>query len=236
VSTRRREEQTGRPGRAGGRRRRVTRIALWGSLATAMALVILTIGAHLWIVYSTQDLVYDDIAGLPSNEVGLVLGMGRYDRYGRVCPHFDQRVAAAAELYRQRKIRRVMPSGVGGRVPGDPLMEMLDGLVKLGVPAAEITLDTAGDRTLDSVVRAKEVFGLRHVTLITQRYHCYRAVYLARHYGLDAVAYCAGDEAPISVTLTGVAREYLAQVKAMLDLYVLHTQPRHPLVERPGNG
>ncbi len=94
-----------------------------------------------------------------------------------------------------------------------------------GVPAEAITLDDAGFRTLDSVARAKEVFGQSRLTIITDRFHAYRALFLARHYGIDAVAYPSA-EVEMRSSMKARIRKWFADTKACLDLYVLHTQPR----------
>ncbi len=86
-------------------------------------------------------------------------------------------------------------------------------------------LNDAGFRTLDSVVRAKEVFGQRKLTVITDRFHAYRAVFLAEHNGIDAVAFPSA-EVEVGWSLKARTREWFADVKACLDLYVLHTKPR----------
>ena len=98
-------------------------------------------------------------------------------------------------------------------------------LLALGVPADAMTLDAAGFRTLDSVVRAKEVFGQRKVTIITDRFHAYRAVFLARCKGLDAVAF-PSEDVELRYSVRAKLREGFADVKACLDVWVLHTQTR----------
>ena len=94
-----------------------------------------------------------------------------------------------------------------------------------GVPTEAIIVDDAGFRTLDSVVRAKEVFGQPRLTIITDRFHAYRALFLARHYGIDAVAFPSA-EVEWRGSMKARVREWFADTKACLDLYVLHTQPR----------
>ena len=103
---------------------------------------------------------------------------------------------------------------------------MKKALMKLGVPDSAITLDYAGLRTLDSVVRSKEIFGQDRITIITQPFHCYRAIFISNYYGIDAVAVVSvepSQEDAFSVYF----REYFARTKAILDLYILKTTPRH---------
>ena len=90
-------------------------------------------------------------------------------------------------------------------------------LMALGVPAEFITLDYAGFRTLDSVVRAKEVFGLDKVLVVSQGFHAARAIFLARQFGIDAKGFAAEDP-PRSGFLRVRTREVLARAAAILDV------------------
>jgi SanA protein len=143
-------------------------------------------------------------------------------------------MAAAAELYRAGKVRHLLLSGDNRTADYDEPTTMRDALVKLGVPERAMTLDYAGFRTLDSFARAKAVFGVDRLTLVTDDFHCPRAVLLARHFGIDAVAY---QSKPVRWQWSKKTRlrEVGAQLKALLDLYVLRTKPRFlgPRIELP---
>ena len=99
-------------------------------------------------------------------------------------------------------------------------------LIAHQVPAGVITLDYAGLRTLDSIVRAEKVFGLRRFTIISQRDHDERALLIAQYYHIDAIAYAADDVA-FQYAERAHLHEWLAEVKVVLDLYILHTAPAH---------
>jgi len=198
------------------------RVVLPFTAAVAAAVLV-----PVWLVrQAAAGRIFDDAAGVPVNDVALVLGTskrtarGHYDN-----PHFTHRMDAAAALYRRGRVRGLLLSGDNGSRGYDEPADMKNALLALGVPAAAITLDDAGFRTLDSVVRAKEVFGQKRLTIITDRFHSYRAVFLARHYGIDAVAF-PSREVAIRYSAKSRAREILADVKACIDLYVLHTQPK----------
>lgn len=104
---------------------------------------------------------------------------------------------------------------------------MRDALQQAGVPPDAITLDYAGFRTLDSVVRARDVFGLSRVVIVSQDFHSRRALFIADRIGLDAIAYEAK-----AVTrrhrFQMRAREALARTRAVIDMCVLGTQPKFP--------
>ena len=98
-------------------------------------------------------------------------------------------------------------------------------LIELGVPEDYIMLDYAGVRTLDSVFRAKKVFGLDRVTIVSQQFHCERALYLADAVGLAATGFCA-EVTPYTHSLLLRGRETLARAMAFVDLNIFDTQPR----------
>jgi SanA protein len=179
---------------------------------------------NFWILRAAASRVFTDVNTLPANDVGLILA-AMSPKKGRINPFFQRRVEDAAQVYHSGKVKRLLLSGVShpGRSnePGD----MKEALLKLGVPESAMVLDNSSFRTLDSVVRAKEVYGYTHLTIITSDYHTYRAIFLSRHYGIDAVAF-SSEEVPLKVPKGEAAREWLARVKAVLDLYILRTQPK----------
>ncbi len=178
------------------------------------------------VVRAADPYVYEIVADLPPNDVGLVLGTSIYTRGGKLNPLFSYRMDAAAILYRAGKVRHLLVSGANPDETYNEPRKMYQALVGSGVPPEAITMDYAGFRTLDSVVRAREVFGLTRFTVISQRFHDYRAVYIARRKGLDVVAY-ATPESTRHLPLRTRARELMARLQAVLDVRVLNTQPQH---------
>jgi SanA protein len=135
---------------------------------------------------------------------------------------------AAAKLYQSGKVRHLLVSGDNHVIGYDEPTDMRDALAAAGVPTNAITRDYAGFRTLDSVVRAQSVFGLTNFTIVTEEFHCPRALWIARQHGLNAVAFAAPDLLSKRWTLRVKAREALARVLCGLDLYVLKRQPKFP--------
>ena len=156
--------------------------------------------------------------------MGLVLGTSKYAE-GDVNRYYRARIEAAAELYHAGRIRAILVSGDASTRYYDETTTMQRDLIELGVPEDYILLDYAGVRTLDSVFRAKKVFGLDRVTVVSQQFHCERALYLADAVGLAATGYCAEDT-PYSDSLMMRGRETLARVMAFADLNLFGTQPR----------
>ena len=179
---------------------------------------------NLWIAIRSHGRVFTNIGELPVNDVGLVLGTSARGPAGWENPFFANRIAAAAELYRAGKVKHLLLSGDNRHVSNDEPTDMRNALAKHGVPESATTLDYAGFRTLDSLARAKEVFGVSKLTIVTDDFHVDRALLLARHYGIDAAAY-PSKPVPFKWSKKTRLREVGARCKALLDLYVLRTKP-----------
>ena len=185
---------------------------------------LLIVASNLWIVHSTSHNVFSDVTKLPDHRVALVLGTSNKTVSGDVNPYFRKRMETAAQLYKMGKIDHLILSGDNRSMYYNEPIEMRKALIKLGVPATAITLDYAGLRTLDSVVRCKEIFGQNRITIITQPFHSYRALFISRYYDIEAVAMVTDEDSEYSFRIR--LREYFARTKAVLDLYVLKTSPR----------
>ena len=189
-------------------------------------LVVITIClCNVWIVKSTEEKVFSDLQLLPSHKMGLVLGTSHKSVGGGPNPFFQNRIEMAANLYALGKIEHFILSGDNSTIFYNEPLEMKKALIKKGVPASAITLDYAGLRTLDSIVRSKKIFGQHQITIITQPFHSYRALFISRYYDMDAVAMVA-EEPELDRTFKVRLREYLARTKAVLDLYIFKTDPR----------
>jgi SanA protein len=170
--------------------------------------------------------IFTAVETVPANDVGLVLGTSRLTKHGKPNLHFNQRIVAAAALYRAGKIHHLLVSGDNHIASYDEPDDMRAALVAAGVPASAITCDYAGFRTLDSVVRAKEIFGLSQCTVISEEFHCPRALWIAQRHGLDAIAFAAPDVGLKSWSLRADVREQLARSWCAVDLYLLHRAPK----------
>ncbi|MBC2838818.1 vancomycin high temperature exclusion protein [Robiginitalea sp. SC105] len=185
-------------------------------------LVIVTCNAI--IEYASDGMLYSDPESIPPTKVGLVLGTARHRVEGGMNPFYRYRIEATLALFRAGKIAYVLVSGDNGSIYYNEPDTIKKDLIAGGIPAERIFLDYAGFRTLDSMVRAKVVFGLDSVTVISQEFHNKRALYIARQKGLHAQGFNArgvGGSSGIKMEV----REYFARVKVFLDL-VFNTQPR----------
>lgn len=188
-----------------------------GLFGLFLVVVGMTISANYVIEKSAEDFTYSIASEVPKNKVGLLLGTSKYLRAGGINPYFKYRIDAAIQLYQFGKIDFILVSGDNRHRSYNEPVEFQKELMKHGIPEDRIVLDYAGFRTLDSVIRAQEVFGQKSFTIISQEFHNERAIYLAHKHGIQAIGFNAKDlkgRQAIKV----MSREYLARTKAVLDV------------------
>lgn len=171
------------------------------------------------IVGAAKNKTFSTLSEIPKNKVGLVLGTSKYLKDRRVNLYFTHRINATVQLFKIGKIDFVLISGDNGSVNYDEPNDFKNELLKKGIPEDKIFLDYAGFRTLDSVVRAKEIFGQNSITVISQEFHNERAIYLASKHAVSAVGYNAKDVS-LNYGFKTQLREYLARTKAFLDIVI----------------
>jgi vancomycin permeability regulator SanA len=166
---------------------------------------------------------FNDVVDVPHCEYGLLLATSPITRFGTHNFYFDNRIKATDELYKAGKIDYIIASGgnyVGSEQYGcDEPAAIRDSLVARGVPKDRIILDYEGTQTVNSIVKAKDCYGIDSVILISQKDHNQRALYMARHYGLNAICYNAEEPMFISSKVRNRTREYFARVKMFFDLW-----------------
>jgi len=179
-------------------------------------------------VYSKETL-----DAVPPARAAVVLGCSRTVRGGLVNLYYERRIRAAADLYAAGKVRAIVVSGDNHIKSYDEPTDMKGDLVACGVPADRIVCDYAGFRTLDSVIRARKVFGLNDFIVVSQPFHVRRAIFIARGFGADIRGYVA-DEVPGCYSVKTGLREQLAKIAALLDV-ALRRRPKFlgPLEEVP---
>lgn len=188
-----------------------------------------------WISHKTEPYIYTNLDDLPKRSIGVVLGTSKYVRGGGINEFYRQRILGAIDLYYTGKVDYLLLSGDNAlRSYNEPITMQRD-LLKAGIPASIIHLDYAGFRTLDSVVRANKVFDANDFTIITQEFHCERAMYIAL--SQDIQAQCYAVPSPENMKLIRV-REILARLSAFLDIYILNKEPKFlgpilPIIQEP---
>jgi SanA protein len=201
--------------------RRIIRI----TLLLTLALVLVIIACNAWLLIANRERIFHDHTALQPRDVALVLGTAPRLGRGLKNPFFEGRMDTAAKLWRDGKVRHLLVSGDNGQREYNEPVAMRDALVARGVPVSSITLDYAGFRTLDSLVRAREIFGVNRLVVVTDDWHQPRTLFLASAAGLDAVGACSVD-VPWQISKMTRVREWLSRVKAVADIYVLRTKPK----------
>ncbi|MGJ3236318.1 SanA/YdcF family protein [Marivirga sp.] len=183
--------------------------------------IVFAIFSNVFIISKTNDYIYEDINSIPVKEIALVLGTSKRNINGESNSFFDNRIDAAAQLYHKGKVKGLLLSGDNRTKYYNEPSDMKKALMKKGVPEKVISIDTAGLRTIESVYRCKELFHHEDVTIITQEFHAFRALYISQYYEMDAIAYPAA-EVPVYSSTKVTIREFFARPKALLDLYILN--------------
>ncbi len=194
-------------------------------LAAVLLVPVALVGCHWLVISSTRGKLFDKASQVPEARTALLLGCVKTLRSGYNNAFFSRRINAATELYKAGKVTAIIVSGDNHTHGYDEPTDMKAALVEKGVPAGKIYCDYAGFRTLDSIVRAKEVFSQTKLTIISQRFHNERSLYLAQSYGIDAIAFNAAD-VKLEWALKTYVREAFARVKAVFDVLLLNTQPK----------
>lgn len=186
--------------------------------------LLLLVAGFLFILFAnfsikkySNDYISNYLEEVPTEKTALVLGTSKALSNGNPNLYFSYRIKATAELYKAGKIQYIIVSGDNSVEGYNEPEEMKNDLVAEGIPAEKIFEDFAGFRTLDSVVRAKEIFGQNSYIIISQKFHNERAVFLARKYGIEAYGYNAKDVNKYAGLKTNL-REYLAKAKVYVDL------------------
>lgn len=202
---------------------RRTRIFLKRAAYCLSAIIVVitafTVYANIKVDNSVRNRIYTCVEQIPHNKVALLLGTNPLNRFGRPNSYFINRINTAAALYHAGKADFIIASGDNHTRIYDEPTAMRDSLIAHGVPEERIILDFAGFRTLDSVVRAKRVFGCDSITIVSQADHNARALFLAESCGLEAVAISAQRQAGRWVRIRLALREWLARDKMMLDIW-----------------
>ncbi|MHC5201172.1 SanA/YdcF family protein [Myroides sp. LJL119] len=181
--------------------------------------------ANFRVVSNSFDFIYSDLEKIPYNKTGLVLGTSKTLQNGMDNPYFTKRIQAASELYHSAKITYIIVSGDNRFKNYNEPLDMKQALMDNGVAAQHIYLDYAGLRTLDSVYRAKAIFGQSSITIISQEFHNQRAIYIANYLGINAIGYNAKDVNSRFGYKT-MLREKLARVKVIID-QLFNKKPKH---------
>ena len=180
--------------------------------AALLAATILPFIISGYVKLSTKNMIVNSdnlIAG--EYDCILVLGAGVWSG-GRPSHMLSDRLDVAIDAYNAGAAPKLLMSGDHGRKEYDEVNVMKDYAIEAGVPSVDVFMDHAGFSTYESIYRARDVFMAKRVLIVTQEYHLYRALYVARSLGLEAEG-IAADLRPYRGQLRYDLREVLARCK-----------------------
>lgn len=201
---------------------------IFAFIIVLIAIIAIVITCNQLVVGNASGRTYDSVDSIPHNRVGLLLATSPKTPRGARNFYFDNRIKAAVELYEAGKIEVIIASGgdyTDTQKNGcDEPKAIRDSLIKYGVSPYRIELDYEGTRTLNSIAKLRETYGIDSVTLISQKYHNDRAIYLADKFGIKATGYNAAPSPIRRNRIKNSIREYLARPKMFLD-FILGVKP-----------
>ncbi len=172
------------------------------------------------------------LGAVPQTEVALVLGASVVR--GSPSPILAERADVAIALYKKGVVRKILVTGDNGALTHDEVTPVRKYLLDAGLPPQDIFLDHAGFDTYSSMYRARDVFLVHSLTIVTQDFHLPRALWIARHLGLEAYGVVAegGEHSPYEYF-----REIPASLKAIFNV-MGNRQPKYlgPTLPLSGNG
>ena len=203
-------------------------------LFAAASLHFVLLNSFVFISAANQIHEIESIEHLEKAQCVLVLGSRVYSDE-TLSPVLQDRVDYAIEIYKAGKAERLLFSGDHGRNDYDEVNAMMNYAVSKGVPKEDIFLDHAGFSTYESLYRARDVFCVSKVIIVTQKFHIYRAVYLAEHLGLDAEGVNSDPRKYLYAGYDSL-RESFARVKDFIYVNLLKPLPKYLGEEIPITG
>ena len=179
-----------------------------------------------YIDFTAKDDIYTDVKTVPHKKAALLLGTAKYIAKGKKNYFYVYRIRAAVALWKAGKVDAFVVSGDNATKYYNETIRMENDLVKAGIPKKYISADYAGFRTLDSVVRAEAIFDLEDYIIVSQKFHLERALFIAKAKGQKVIGFAAKELEGTKAARKMRIREYLARVKAFLDVYILGTEPK----------
>jgi SanA protein len=198
--------------------RQRTRVASKWVLITIVLISLTVLGINLYVISGTETRIVDKVSDIPQTEFGLLMGtdLMRFD--GSTNIHFLNRIEGASKAYLTGKVAHLVISGNKNNKGFNEVTGMQRELLKRGIPVSGLILDFEGKSTWETIRRAKEIYHLQKITIITDAFHAPRAIFLCRHFGIDAVAFCYGKQSFGFWSIRYDVREWLARVKAFFEV------------------
>lgn len=196
------------------------------AIASAIALTLMPLMFSAYIRLATRGDRYYDLDLVPNQPVAIVFGAGVWED-GSPTPMLADRVQAAVDLYKNGRVSKILMTGDNSTPYYNEVAAMQRYAEGQGIPREAITLDYAGFSTYESCYRAREIFGITHAVLVTQRFHLPRAVYTCHRMGIEAVGLGTPDWGKFRDDSMRyyTFREVLAGIKALWEVHISRPRP-----------
>ena len=175
-----------------------------------IAIIVLGINLYVRISTNKQIIKENDYTELSDVDCIIILGAGIWE--DKASPMLEDRLLEGIKLYQNSVSDKIIMSGDHGRREYDEVNIMKNYAIEKGIPSENIFMDHAGFSTYESIYRAKDIFEAKKVVIVTQKYHLYRALYIANQLGLEAYGVGADPRQYIGATYREL-REILARDK-----------------------
>lgn len=150
-----------------------------------LALAVFGVDAYVKSTASKNIITPEQAEKLQNVDCIIVLGCQVHPD-GNPSIMLNDRIQRGVELYKLGVSQKIIMSGDHGQAEYDEVNAMKQTAIDLGVDSSDVFMDHAGFSTYETLYRAKEIFGAKRVVIVTQQYHLYRAVYIAKQLGLEA--------------------------------------------------
>ena len=195
------------------------------TLIPAATLAFFALYANMHVL-SYRRYTKNQVDDLPMERACLVLGTSKFLVGGGQNLFYSYRIDAASQAYAAGKCAKLVVSGDNRHKSYNEPQAMKKSLIEQGVSPDDIFCDYAGSRTLDSVVRFKHIFGQSSGIVISQEFHNARAIYIGRANGINLTGLNAREVTSYNALRTKL-REVLSRIRAVADVELLHSEPRH---------
>ena len=201
----------------------------------ALIISVIIICVNLYVVTITKSKI-KTIEEIDSNDIDCIIILGAGVRGNSPSPMLEDRLITGMNLYNQGMSSKIIVSGDHGKEYYDEVNVMKDYLLENDIPSENIFMDHAGFSTYDSIYRAKEIFKADKVIIVTQEYHLYRALYIAKELDLEAYGVTA-NRREYNYQLKREIREIAARVKDFIKT-IFKPEPKYlgEIIPVSGNG
>ena len=172
---------------------------------------------NFYVIWRSSDYIFYNVENVPEAQAALVLGAFVYSD-GDLSDVLEDRAYGAISLYNSGKVDKILMSGDHGQEDYDEVNAVKAYLLEHGVEGEDIFLDHAGFDTYDSLYRAKHIFDVESLIVVTQEFHLSRGVYLGNGMGMETYGYVADRQPYLGITRYEV-REIAARSKSFSDLF-----------------